>query len=367
MRRFATCIVMLKNDGILPLDKNRVKTIGIIGPNSDSREALRANYYGTSSENVTLLEGIRGELGTGTRILYAQGSHLYKDSVQGGADANDRQKEAVSVAERSDVVVLCLGLDAGIEGEEGDANNEYAAGDKRTLSLPKTQTALLEAVVATGKPVVLCVMAGSALDLRFAHTHVNSILQAWYPGTRGGKAIADILFGKISPSGKLPVTFYNSADDLPAFSEYAMKGRTYRYLEKKPLYPFGYGLNYADIVCLSAECRLNADGSICVKAVVTNEGAREAGDVLEVYIKDMESSLAVPNYSLCGVKPFVLGVAERKTVQLTVKKSALEVVDEDGKRRKDSRRFTFYVGCSQPDARSVELTGRRPVEISMEI
>lgn len=359
----ARSVVLLKNNGILPLDPAKLKTVGVIGPDADSREALWANYYGTSSHNTTVLQGIQKALGDDVRVLYSIGSHLYRDTMEGGAIKGDRISEALAVAERSDVVILCLGLDATIEGEEGDASNEYAAGDKRSLMLPAAQIRLLEAIAKCGKPVVLCLMAGSAIDLRFADEHLDAVLQAWYPGAFGGDAVADILFGKKSPSAKLPVTFYNSTEDVPDFEDYSMKGRTYRYLEKAPLYPFGFGLNYGDTFCKEASLEKAENGDIEIRAVVTNEGAREAGDVLQIYVKDLDSPLAVPNYSLCGMKPFSLKPGETKELTVRVDRTALEVVGEDGERRADGTHFIFYAGCSQPDERSIALTGKKPVEL----
>lgn len=358
-------MVLLKNDGILPLNREKIKTIGVIGPNADSREVLWGNYWGTNSYNTTVLEGMRDAAGDDIRVMFAVGSHLYQNPVEAGVWENDRVSEALSVAQRSDVVVLCLGLDANIEGEEGDANNEYAAGDKKTLELPKCQQYLLEKIAALSKPTILVMMAGSSMDMRFADKNVNAILQAWYPGALGGRAIADIIFGDEAPSGKLPVTFYRTIEDLPPFEDYNMKGRTYRYFEKEVLYPFGYGLNYGDTYCKEAACTLQEDGSILVEAEVANDSERTSRDVLQIYVKDLESPLAVPNYSLCGMKPFELTGNETKKLSVVVDKKALEVVDEDGKRKLDSKRFTFYVGCSQPDARSEELTGRKVKEISV--
>lgn len=368
-------MVLLKNDGILPLDRRETGTIAVIGPNADSREALWGNYYGTSSVNTTILQGIQEAAAEETRVFFSKGCHLYRDADEAGALPQDRLQEAMAVAERSEVVVLCLGLDATIEGEEGDANNEYAAGDKKTLKLPKTQQSLLEAVVSVGKPVILCVAAGSAMDLKFADEHVNAILQVWYPGASGGKAVADILFGKSSPSGKLPVTFYRSEEDLPDFEDYAMQGRTYRYIEKTPLYPFGYGLNYGDITCTEAFCiekagllREDADEqeeALELCATVVNSGTRKAGDVLQVYRKNLDSLWEVPNWSLCGVKPFELEAGEEKKLRLSVRKRDLEVVDDCGRRLLDGTHYKLYVGCSQPDARSIELTGRRSVELEI--
>ena len=160
---------------------------------------------------------------------------------------DDRLAEAVTVARHADVAILCLGLDSTIEGEEGDAGNAQAAGDKLDLNLPGTQQKLLEAVVATGTPTILVLGTGSALSINWADKHCSAILNAWYPGSHGGKAVADILFGTCSPGGKLPVTFYRSVEDLPDFTDYSMKGRTYRYMTCECLYPFGYGLTYSNV------------------------------------------------------------------------------------------------------------------------
>ena len=240
-------VVLLKNDGVLPLKDVAGKTIGVIGPNANSREALVGNYHGTSSRYITVLEGIQYKVGHNGRVLYSEGSHLFKDRVENLAWENDRVAEAVTVAKHSDVVVLCVGLNETLEGEEGDTGNSYASGDKADLLLPEPQRKLMEAVFAVGKPVVVCLMAGSAIDLSEAQEKADAVLQLWYPGARGGKAVADILFGECSPSGKLPVTFYRSLDELPAFEDYSMRGRTYRYMEQEALYPFGYGLTYGDV------------------------------------------------------------------------------------------------------------------------
>jgi glycoside hydrolase, family 3 domain protein len=359
-------MVLLKNDGILPLDKTKLKTVGVIGPNADSREALWGNYYGTSSVNMTILEGIQRELGEDVRVLYAKGSHLYRETDEAGAYPNDRAMEAVAVAKRSDVIILCLGLDASIEGEEGDASNEYAAGDRKTLSLPKSQQNLLKTVLAAGKPVVLCMMAGSGMNLELAEEKANAILQVWYPGATGGSAVSDILFGKVSPSAKLPITFYRSEKDLPAFEDYSMKGRTYRYLEKEPLYPFGYGLTYSDIYCKNAKYERSFGGEIKITAELVNDGIYESGEVLQVYVKNLDSPYAVRNWSLANAKPIYLKKKESSIFECVLKKEVFEVVNDQGERVRDGKRFRIYVGCSQPDKRSVVLTGHRPIELEVE-
>ena len=282
-------IVLLKNNGILPLDREKLKTIGIIGPNADSRKALIGNYHGTSSEYITVLEGVRRSVGDEVRILYSDGCHLYENKTENLAREQDRLSEARIVARESDVVILCLGLDETLEGEEGDTGNSYASGDKVDLRLPKSQRMLMEAVAMEKKPTVLCLMAGSDIDLSFAEEHFDAIVDLWYPGAYGGAAAADILFGKCSPSGKLPITFYESLEVLPSFEDYSMRGRTYRYLEQKAQYPFGYGLTYTkmkirNVWLENAEKDMkevtdgeNAESAVIVCAEVENcGGARNA-------------------------------------------------------------------------------------------
>ncbi len=361
-------IVLLKNNGILPINKEKMKSIGVIGPNANSRAALVGNYHGTSSRYVTILEGIQNELGNDVRVLYSEGSHLYKDKIENLAWRQDRISEAIIVAEQSDVVVLCLGLDETLEGEEGDTGNSYASGDKLDLNLPEVQRELLEAVAKVGKPTILCLMAGSAIDLTYAEEHLDGIVHVWYPGASGGKAIADILFGKYSPSGKLPVTFYKDLNDMPEFEDYSMKGRTYRYMEKDALYPFGYGLTYSNIEVTHASFMKEAksDEDIEITATVVNNGEYDTEDVVQVYIKDLESKYAVKNYSLCGFKRITLKKREEKKVTFTIPKKSLQVVDEEGNRFLDSKQFTLYIGISQPDSRSTTLTGIKPIELPIQ-
>lgn len=357
--------VLLKNDGILPLDKSKIKTIGVVGPNADSRLALVGNYHGTASRYITVLNGIQDEAGDEVRVLYSEGCHLEKDRVESLAWSQDRISEAVVTAEHSDVVIICVGLDETLEGEEGDAGNSDASGDKKDLHLPKVQEELIEKVTAVGKPTIVVLMAGSAIDLSYAQEHCNGILMAWYPGARGGKAVADILFGNVSPSGKLPVTFYKDLEDLPEFTDYSMKNRTYRYMEQKPLYSFGYGLSYGDVQVQEASVRgqVTAESDIRIAASLKNVGEMDTDEVIQVYIKDLESDMAVPNYSLCGFQRVFLKAGEEKSVELTVPNRAMSVVDEEGERHVDSRKFKLFVGTSQPDIRSRELTGKEPVEI----
>ncbi len=360
-------VVLLKNDGVLPLKVSAGRTIGVIGPNANSREALVGNYHGTASRYVTILEGIQDKVGHNSRVLYSEGSHLFKDRVENLALANDRIAEAVTVAKHSDVVVLCLGLNETLEGEQGDTGNSYAAGDKPDLGLPQCQIDLMEAVLATGKPVIVCLMTGSAMDLNLAQEKAAAVLQLWYPGAGGGKAVADILFGECSPSGKLPVTFYRSLAGLPDFEDYSMKGRTYRYMEEEALYPFGYGLTYGDVVVESASLssKDEASGDVTVHMSVKNRGNAATGDVVQIYVKDLESPFAVANHSLCAFERIFLEAGESRELTVRVPGSAFLVVNDEGEFVPGSGRCLLYAGTGQPDGRTAALSGKKCVEIAL--
>lgn len=355
-------LVLLKNQNqMLPLDKNTIKSIGVIGPNANSRMALVGNYEGTSSEYVTVLEGIRELAGEKIRVRYSEGCHLYKDRVSGLAEANDRIAEAKAVADASDVVVICLGLDASIEGEEGDAGNEFGSGDKKSLNLPGLQQETLEAVYACGKPVILVLLAGSALAVTWADEHVPAIIQGWYPGALGGRAIAQLLFGECNPEGKLPITFYRTTEELPEFTDYAMKNRTYRYMKKEALYPFGYGLSYTSYTCEASVDRteITAGASLTVTAELTNTGAMEGAETVQVYVKNKNAADA-PNYQLKGLKKVTLAAGETKTVTITLEDKAFGLFNEAGEKVLSAGDYEIYVGTCQPDSRSQALTGIRP-------
>ena len=369
-RATAESVVLLKNDGILPLEKKKLKAVGVIGPNANSRAALIGNYHGTSSRYITVLEGIQDCMGEDARVYYSEGCHLFKDRVENLGLRQDRISEAVAVAKNSDVVVLCLGLDETLEGEEGDTGNSYASGDKVDLLLPEVQRELLEAVVATGKPVILVNMTGSAMDLRYAQEHCAAIVQAWYPGARGGRVVADILTGEISPSGKLPVTFYRDTEELPDFEDYSMKGRTYRYFTGEVLYPFGYGLTYgsAEIsgvklggqeLADGSEVRLPGGSLDSLEVTVSNTGDRNVEEVVQVYIKALDSTDATPNERLCGFARVSVKTGGQAVVQVPVDRDALTVINDEGEKVSGGSRYAVSVGFGQSDARTEELTGKK--------
>jgi len=349
-------MVLLKNNGILPLDFYKYKTIGVIGPNADSRDALIGNYFGTAERYVTFLEGIQNAFPG--RTYYSWGCDMVNDRYSGLAMAGDRLAEAVATAENSDLVILCVGLDANLEGEAGDTGNQFDSGDKFDLRLPQSQRTLIKKVLGVGKPTIVAVASGSALNVEA--DKADALIQAWYPGPWGGTALADILFGKVSPSGKLPVTFYDDGTLLPDFADYSMKNRTYRYLEGNVLYPFGYGLTYSEMKCTDISY---TEGVAAV--VVKNAGTVDTEDVVQIYIKDNKSVYAVKNHKLCGFVRVNLKAGQSMTVKIPIEQSAFEVVDDGGKRYVDSGSFTLFAGMSQPDALSEKLSGTKCVQIDI--
>ena len=349
------CMTLVKNDGTLPLDAKKIRTLAVIGPNADSVSALIGNYHGTSSRHVTFLAGIRRYCEErGIRVVYSEGCDKAAEKLEGCALApGDRLAEAVICAEEADAVIAIVGLDETLEGEEGDNGNYSASGDKKDLRLPASQRALLEALETTGKPLVTVVAVGSALNV----PQGNAQLIAWYPGQAGGTALAKILFGEISPSGKLPVTFYESVDDLPDFTDYSMKNRTYRYFTGTPLYPFGFGLSYADFQV--KDMKADEKG---VTVTVRNAGRMDAENVVEVYVKAVESADAPLHPALAGFKRVALKTGEEKAVTIAYDKNAFTVVNEAGQRVSGGKRFDVFAGLSQPDERSVALMGTAPLK-----
>lgn len=355
-------IVLLKNAGnILPLDLSEIKTIGIVGPNADNRKALVGNYEGTASEYVTVLEGIREYVekhSRRTRIVYSEGCHLFRNKVQGLGQENDRTAEARAVADMSDVVIAVMGLDPGLEGEEGDQGNEFASGDKRSLKLPGLQEHILKVLAGSGKPVILVLLSGSALAVTWADEHIPAIVQGWYPGAQGGRAIARMLFGEFSPEGKLPVTFYKTDEELPAFTDYSMKGRTYRYMTKEALYPFGFGLSYTKFTFRNAKITGTPEGGAEVSVSVTNSGAMDGAETVQVYVKSPMKG--APNAQLKGLCKVHLKAGQTERVKISLPPKAFGVYNDKAERVIVPGEYQIYVGASGPDTRSVKLMKKAP-------
>ena len=351
-------MVLLRNNGLLPLDPKKLKAVAVVGPMAASDLVLKGNYYGTAARSVTILEGIRAYLEPyGVRVYYSAGCDRVINRREHLAQPDDRLAEAAICAEQADVVIACVGLDETLEGEEGDTGNFSASGDKVTLSLPESQQRLMKTLAATGKPLVTLLTVGSSLNV----PEGDAELLAWYPGQAGGTAAARILFGEVSPSGCLPVTFYKGLEDLPEFTDYAMTNRTYRYFTGEPLYPFGYGLSYTRFACEAM--RVEEDR---VTLTVRNDGAMDAETVAQVYVKPDDCPDAPPHPVLAGFARCRIPAGETRDIAVRLSRDAFTCVNDRGERYAPGGVWQVWAGLHQPDALSEKLTGtaclRTPVQ-----
>jgi beta-glucosidase len=352
-------MVLLKNENnLLPLPKT-LKTIAVIGPNAADAEVLWGNYNGVPSNPLSLLDGIRAALGPETELLYAQGCHIINPGQEGYA-------EALAMAERAEVVIFIGGISQLIEGEEGQVEGVdgglRSKGDRIDLNLPVVQEALLQALHATGKPVILVLVNGSALAVNWADANLPAILEAWYPGQAGGAALAEVLFGDYNPAGRLPVTFYKSVEDLPPFVDYriAAGGRTYRYFRGEPLYPFGYGLSsttfsYTNLQ-LSAES-VARDQGLTVSATVQNTGSRAGDEVVQLYLNPIAISTLAPIRQLRGFERISLAPGEVKTVSFTLTPGQIALINDAGQAVVEPGQYQLTVGGRQPRPQDLEQPG----------
>jgi len=362
-------VVLLKNArGILPLRKD-IARIAVIGPNADDREVLLGNYAGQPSRSLTVLDGIRAAVSPSTRVVYARGSELQRDADGLWAErVDDGFGEALAAADASEVVVLVLGINSRVEGEEGDASASKWQGDRIDIRLPAVQRQLFAAVAKKGKPIVLVLLTGSPLAVPEEHDAADAVVLGWYPGEEGGGGIADVLFGDASPSGRLPVTFVRSASQLPPFTDYAMAGRTYRYLEAEPLYPFGYGLSYTSfrysgLVVDRPSIEAGADLEASVS--VTNTGRRDSHEVVQLYLDG--DGVSGPLRQLVGFSRVWLPRGATEVVHFTLGARQMSRVDVEGRRAVHPGRYHLFAGGRQPDSRSAALTGSGVLQVDFEI
>jgi len=360
-------MTLLKNNGVLPLSKEYTK-IAVVGPNADEREVLLANYKGIPSESVTVLEGIRNAV-PNARIFYSQGCHIINTELR--EDETSLLSEAVSCALSADVVIVVTGINSRIEGEEADPRYpEFGGGDRDDIALPGLQDKLIDMVSAVGKPVVCVNLSGSCVALCNAHEKCDAVLQAWYPGALGGIAVSDVLFGKHSPSGKLPLTFYKSVEQLPPFDDYDMENRTYRYFTDEPLYPFGYGLTYSEFE-IDAEIFgpdvVKPGQTLEVEYEIRNKGALNAREIVQIYIRTPRAFSKMPVHELKATVPVLVESGSSTKGALKISDRHMSLIADDGKRMVYPGEYKIYIGFSQPDKRSVELTGQTPVELTFKV
>lgn len=353
------CVVMMKNEnGFLPLDKNTTKRIAVVGPNALSVTALEGNYNGYASEYVTVADGIR-RVFSEADIAVAKGANYCIEQLLYHDGHGYLLSDGLAAASTADITVLALGLDCRVEGEDMAYQDDFIMkGDRRYVDLPKTQIKLAEAVCDVCENVIVVIMCGSAVDLgEKVNRHAKAILHAWYPGSQGGLAVANILSGKVSPSGRLPVTVFSTKHDIPEFEDYSMKGRTYRFIEGEPLFPFGFGLSYADFSYSDMKVLENTADALKVSVDVTNNSSIKADERAQLYAEFSDSRTVTPNYQLCGITPLTLEAGETKTAVFDVDKYWIKAVLEDGSRVTPDGKVTLYAGGHQPDGLSTRLSG----------
>ncbi|MHA1668987.1 MAG: glycoside hydrolase family 3 C-terminal domain-containing protein, partial [Promethearchaeota archaeon] len=337
-------LVLLKNEGkVLPLKKD-IKKIAVIGPTADNKDVLLGNYYGTPSRYTTILQGIKEKVSGKSEVFFTEGCPLKEISEEDFG-------EAIKMAKEADVTIMVLGISPRLEGEQGQAVESDLFGDRLDIGLPGSQNALLKKIHGLGKPIVLILTGGSALSFVQAKEMIPAILFAWYPGEEGGKAVADVIFGDYNPAGRLPITFYKNIDQIPDIRDYSMNGRTYRYFEGIPLYPFGFGLSYTnfhyDNFDLSpANIRIGEDVSISVE--VENKGNILGEEVVQLYLSNASSKFIVPIRELKGFRRIKLDKNEKKVVTFTLNPHDYSKVDMEGNRIVEPGEIIIAIGGSQP-------------------
>ncbi len=356
------CMVLLKNDGILPLDPAADTKIAVIGPNAMSRVALEGNYNGRSSENITIADGMR-RVFSNSDVRVAAGSHIF--SYEMDRDFTNAISECAAFARNADVTVLCLGLDCHVEGEENGMHNElFNNGDRNLLYLPDTQLQLAELVCSECKNVIVVVLAGSAIDIGEKLTKkARAVIHGWYPGAVGGLAAANLIAGKFSPSGRLPLTFYYGDQVLPDFTDYSMTNRTYRYFTGKPLYPFGYGLSFTTFSYDNVRIASETDDEYEIAFTLENSGKMNGVEKVQIYASYTDSRTPTPLFQLCGLKAVELGAGEKAETSIKVNKYWLKAVLEDGTRVEPDGKLELYIGGHQPDELSCELLGSECIKV----
>jgi len=357
-------IVLLKNNGVLPL-KNNLPKYYVTGPNAASVDALIGNYYGVNPQMSTILEGLASGIKPGSQLQYKPGILLDRPNV-------NPIDWTTGDAKASNVTFVVMGLTGQLEGEEGEAIASPNFGDRLDYNLPKNQIDFLKTLrEGNSNKIVAIVTGGSPMNLAEVEQLADAVLLAWYPGEEGGHAISDIIFGKASPSGRLPVTFPKSLEQLPPYENYSMQGRTYRYMTAEPLYPFGFGLSYTSFaysaISLPAK-QVGKSSSTVATATVTNTGKMEGDDVVQLYISNPQTAAGDnPIYSLKGFERIRLKPGETRQVQFTLTPKMLQSINDKGEAVVLPGDYHIYIGGSQPSKRSEELGMAKPAEITLKV
>jgi beta-glucosidase len=356
-------IVLLKNDGVLPL-KNNLHKYYVTGPNAAVIEPLIGNYYGVNKNMVTVLEGITGNVQPGSQVTYRQGTLLSRENV-------NKADWASGEAKVSDATIYVMGISDLIEGEEGESIASSTSGDRLNYNLPENQIEYLKKLKTGNKnPVIAVITGGSPMNLSEVQKIADAVLLVWYPGEEGGNAVADVIFGNVSPSGKLPLTFPKSLDDLPPFENYSMKGRTYRYMEKEPMYPFGFGLSYTTFTYSNLKLSKNTikkNEPVEAEVTVTNSGKVASDEVVQLYLTHLPGGENIPLYSLKGFKRIHLAPGASQQIKFAITPDMMKLVNEDGKSVLDEGEIKVSIAGSLPSKRSEELGAAKPVEATFAV
>ena len=356
-------VVLLKNkNNILPI-KPSTKKIFVTGPTATSLEVLLGNYYGFNNQMITLLEGITGRIPEGMGMEYTSGALLKHPR-------EIKSSWAPRMAQSADVAIVCAGLSSFLEGEEGESLLSPMNGDRDSISLPQNQVNYIRELSIHGVKIVLVLTGGSPIALGEVENMVEAILFVWYPGMEGGRAVADVLFGDISPSGKLPLTFPKSLDQLPPFEDYSMQGRTYRYMTEEPLYPFGFGLSYGcfEYSDLQLDKMEIAPGdSLQLSLTLCNSSDRDLAEVVQFYLSDLKAATVVPLHHLIGFERVFLKAGESCFVTFTLTAEMMSFYDDDGKLTLEPGQFRLEVGGCSPGKRGQDLGAPRPVSAVFEV
>ncbi|MBQ2759133.1 MAG: glycoside hydrolase family 3 C-terminal domain-containing protein, partial [Clostridia bacterium] len=363
-------MVLLQNENnFLPVTPEKFKNIAVVGPNAASIIALEGNYNGKASEYITVADGMR-KVFPDSNIRVAQGCNLFAPEKKNDWDGFVYNLSGgLSACEGADLAVLCLGYDRTVEGEDMRIDDDiFMGGDRKKLYLPKVQTDLAEKVCEICENVVIVVMAGSAVDIgESLSKKVKAVIHAWYPGSLGGLAIAQLLAGEYSPSGKTPLTFHKGDAEIPEFTDYSMTGRTYRFLnkEEKVVYPYGFGLTYTQFEFSSLEIKEKTDEKIKLSVTVSNKGNVSSKNKVQVYASYSDSRTVTPNFQLCAIVPVEVTAGESETVELCIDRYWVKAVLENGQRVEPDGEITLYVSDRQPDERSNELSTSNVLEIKL--
>ena len=352
----AKSIVLLKNNGLLPLDSNALRKIYVAGAHAASLDVLLGNYFGASPRLVSILEGIVGRAPLGVNVEYRLGC----TATHPNANPIDWTSFEAS---QSDVAIICLGVSPLHEGEEGDAVDSADLGDRLSLDLPPHQVEFVRKIrEREGSKVVLVLTGGSPITNAEIFDLADAVVWVWYPGEQGGNAVADILFGDVAPSGRLPITFPRSLDDLPPYRDYSMAGRTYRYMQAEPLFPFGFGLSYTRFEYLGLE--LTADRSRA-KVRLRNLGSRAAEEVVQVYAHALDAVIRAPRLSLIGFARIAIAPGAEAAVDVPLDPHAFTLIDESGHRVRHQGSWEVIAAGSCPIPRSLALGAAEPTRITI--